>query len=220
MPDPATSTPPLYFKQLELGPLQNFVYLVGDPQTRQAAIIDPGWEVPTILRTLQEDGYQPAKVFVTHTHFDHVQGLEELLRTHDVPVHVHGAEAAQLPVEDGTLRPISGGETVSVGRVPLALIHTPGHTPGSTCLLVHGRLLSGDTLFIRGCGRCDLPGGDPSALYHSLSQTLHRLEDDTVLCPGHNYAPWPTMQLGEEKQHNPFLASSSLEGFLRMTGFA
>ena len=210
--------PALYLKQLELGPMQNFVYLVGDPATREAVVVDPGWEVPRILQTLQADGYHVTKVLVTHTHFDHVMGLEELLNAVDVPIYVHHTEATALHVQPSSVKPLAGGETVLVGQVPMTIIHTPGHTPGSQCLLVHGRLLSGDTLFIRGCGRCDLPGGDPATMYESLTKKLKPLDDATLLYPGHNYADAPSAPLREEKRANPFLSSPTLQDFLRLVG--
>ena len=214
------TAPACYLKQLELGPMQNFVYLIGDPQTREAAVVDPGWEIPTILRTAEADGYRLTKAFVTHHHFDHVMGLEDLLRTADLPVYVHRDDASHLPVPRSGLTPVSGGEEVRVGSVPVTLIHTPGHTEGSQCLLVGGRLLSGDTLFIGACGRCDLPGGDPEKLYDSLTKKLKALDDHTVLCPGHNYAEVPTIALGEEKRRNPFLGASTLHDFLHLVGAA
>lgn len=210
----------LYFKQLELGPMQNFIYLIGDSKTHEAAIVDPGWEVPQILRVAERDGYRLTKVFVTHHHFDHVMGLAELLRRVDVPIYVHRDDASQLQVERSSLKPVAGGEAVLVGEIPVTLLHTPGHTPGSQCLLVNGRLLSGDTLFIRACGRCDLPGGNPALLYESLSTTLRRLADETILCPGHHYAELPTARLGEEKVANPFLRATSLDEFLHLVGAA
>jgi len=209
---------PIYFKQLELGPMQNFVYLIGDPTTHEAAVVDPGWEVPTILNTLEQDGYRLTTAFVTHHHFDHVMGLEALLKTMDLPVYVHRDDAPQLDVSRSSLKPIAGGDTVTVGRIPVALIHTPGHTPGSQCLLINDRLLSGDTLFIGACGRCDLPGGDPAQLYESLAKKLKPLHDGTVLCPGHNYARVPTTSLGDEKRANPFLAAPTLHDFLHLVG--
>ena len=211
---------PVYFKQLELGPMQNFIYLIGDPATREAAVVDPGWEIPRVLRTAADDGYRIVKVFVTHHHFDHVMGLGELLRAVDVPVVVHRKDAPLVKGEPGSRKPVGGGETIPVGAIAVQLLHTPGHTPGSVCLLVDGRLLSGDTLFINGCGRCDLPGGDPRQLFESLSKTLKVLDDSTTLCPGHNYADTPTSRLGDEKRSNPFLAAPTQDDFLRLTGFA
>ena len=213
-----TEAPPLYVKQLELGPMQNFIYLIGDPATREAAVVDPGWEVPKILAAAEADGYRIRQVFLTHSHFDHVMGLGPLLAAADVPVYVHRDELPFLDFDRANLRPIDHGETVEVGRVPVQLIHTPGHTPGSQCLLVNGRLLSGDTLFVRACGRCDLPGGDPAKLYDSLHQTLKKLDDGTVVLPGHNYAPEPTSTIGDEKRDNPFMKIPTPQEFLRMVG--
>jgi len=212
-------TRPLYLKQLELGPMQNFIYLVGDPQTRKAAVVDPGWEVPRILETLKRDGYQLTQALVTHSHFDHVLGLADLLKEVDIPVFIHRAEATALDISASTVRPVDNGDVLEVGTVPVTLIHTPGHTPGSQCLLVDGNLLSGDTLFIRACGRCDLPGGDPKALFQSLSGTLKKLDDTTQLYPGHHYAEIPTSTMGQEKQTNPFLQPRTLEEFLGLVGF-
>ena len=214
------ATRPVYLRQLELGPMQNFIYLIGDPATRQAAVVDPGWEVPQILRAADQAGYRLTNAFVTHHHFDHVMGLGELLKAADIPVYVHRDDAPMLRDVRSSLKPVGGGEVIQVGHMPVTLIHTPGHTPGSQCLLVDGRLFSGDTLFIGACGRCDLPGGDPATLYESLSKQLRPLDDETILCPGHHYAPTPTARLGEEKRANPFLAASTLQDFLRLVGAA
>jgi glyoxylase-like metal-dependent hydrolase (beta-lactamase superfamily II) len=210
----------IYLKQLELGPMQNFIYLIGDPATREAAVVDPGWEVPTILETLRRDGYRLTRALVTHHHFDHVMGLEELLAAADVPVHVHRQDAPLLKIEPGSLKPMRGGESLAVGGLSVQLIHTPGHTPGSQCFLVDGRLFSGDTLFIRSCGRCDLPGGDPRQMFESFSKTLRALDERTGLYPGHNYADVPTSTLAAERRDNPFFAADTQDEFLRLTGFA
>ena len=209
---------PLYLKQLELGPMQNFIYLLGDPTTREAAVVDPGWEIPRLLDVLQQDGYRLTGVFVTHAHFDHVMGLGQLLNAADVPVYAHREEASALTVDPSNLKVMGDGDIVHVGSVPVTLMHTPGHTPGSQCFLVDGRLLSGDTLFIRACGRCDLPGGDPKQLFESLSGKLKKLDDQTVLYPGHNYAEVPTSTIADEKRRNPFLQLQTLEEFLHMVG--
>ena len=210
--------PAVSFKQLELGPMQNFIYLIGDPKTREAAVVDPGWEVPAILDAAAHDGYRLTKAVVTHHHFDHVMGLADLLQAVDMPVYAHKADAPMLSIAPSSVKPLSGGETVQVGGVPIAMIHTPGHTPGSQCLLVDGKLLSGDTLFIGACGRCDLPGGDARTLHQSLSTKLRVLPDETILYPGHNYAPVPSTPLGEEKRTNPFLAAETAQDFLRLVG--
>ena len=198
--------------------MQNFIYLLGDPATREAAVVDPGWEIPHVLDTLQQDGYRLTRVFITHAHFDHVMGLGQLLAAADVPVYAHREEAPSLTVEPSNLKVVGDGDVVQVGSVPVTLMHTPGHTPGSQCLLVDGRLLSGDTLFIRACGRCDLPGGDPKQLFESLSGKLKKLDDGTILYPGHNYAEVPTSTIADEKRRNPFLQLQTLEEFLRVVG--
>ena len=198
--------------------MQNFVYLVGDPQTREAAVVDPGWEVPKILAAAGQDGYRLTKAFVTHHHFDHVGGLPALLGALDLPVYVHREDAPLVHIKPSSLRVVSGGETIEVGRVPVAFIHTPGHTPGSQCVMVSGRLLTGDTLFIQACGRWDLPGGDPSKLYESLNLKLKALDEATAVLPGHNYAERPTSTIGEEKRTNPFMQAPSREAFLRAIG--
>ena len=198
--------------------MQNFIYLLGDPATREAAVVDPGWEIPHVLDTLQQDGYRLTRVFITHAHFDHVMGLGQLLAAADVPVYAHREEAPSLTVEPSNLKVVGDGDVVHVGTVPVTLMHTPGHTPGSQCLLVDGRLLSGDTLFIRACGRCDLPGGDPKQLFESLSGKLKKLDDGTILYPGHNYAEVPTSTIADEKRRNPFLQLQTLEEFLRVVG--
>lgn len=216
----------IYLKQMELGPMRNFIYLIGDPQSRDAAVVDPGWEVPAILEAAKWDGYRITGVFATHHHFDHVQGLGELLDAVDAPVYVHRDDAPEVGVAHSSLKPVAGGETVQIGRVAVTLIHTPGHTPGSQCLLVDpvttrgngvdGRLLSGDTLFIGSCGRCDLPGGDARQLYESLTKRLKPLDDRTLLYPGHHYAPPLHVELGEEKRTNPFLSAATWQEFRQL----
>ena len=210
---------PLYVQQMEVGLMQNFVYLLGDPATHEALIVDPGWEVDRILKMLAQDDYKPAKLFLTHSHFDHINGVEEVLERFDIPVYAQQEELEHLPPGwRGKVKALRGGDALSIGTVPSTVLHTPGHTPGSQCLLVNGRLLSGDTLFIGACGRCDFPDSDPRKLYDSLANRLRPLDDQTILCPGHNYAPVPTITLGEEKRANPFLSAATVNDFFRLVG--
>lgn len=213
MPDPS-----VYLKQLQLGPMQNFVYLLGDPATREAAVIDPGWEAPLILQTVRADGYTLTKAFVTHHHFDHTRALGELLAAVDLPVYVNRHDAPQLQLEPGSIKILDDGDRVEVGTIPVTAIHTPGHTPGSQCLLAMGRVFSGDTLFINAVGRWDLPGGDPAALHGSLMDKVAVLPDETVVCPGHDYADRPTSTILDQKRTNPFLQIPTVEEFLRKVG--
>jgi len=216
----------VYLKQMELGPMQNFVYLIGDPGTRDCIVVDPAWDIDTILDTVAEDGMRLGGVLVTHTHQDHVgghlfgfdiPGVEELLTKAPAKVHVHKAEREFLRGFGSDLVKVDGGDTLQVGRLTLTFIHTPGHTPGSQCFLVDGRLVSGDTLFIRSCGRTDLPGSDPKEMYYSLTRRLAALPDDTVVLPGHNYGGSSTT-IRDEKRLNPMMRFPSMSDFLRAMG--
>lgn len=203
---------PLYLKQLEVGLMQNFVYLLGDPATHEALIVDPGWEVDRILKLLAQDDYKPSKLFLTHSHFDHINGVEEVLERFDIPVYAQQDELAHLPPGwRGKVRGLRGGDELLIGQAPATVLHTPGHTPGSQCLLVDGKLVTGDTLFIGSCGRTDLPGGSPRQLHESLTKVLGRLSDDTLVYPGHNYAERPTSTIGDEKRQNVFMQPAQLK---------
>ncbi len=222
----------LYFKQIEIGPMQNFAYLIGDTATHEAIVIDAAWDIPKILLTAEQDGYTITQALVTHYHQDHlggdlfgthIQGVVELLEQVKAKVYIHKAESefltrlVGLSVSD--VVKVEGGDTTAVGDINVKFIHTPGHTPGSQCFLIENRLVAGDTLFINSCGRVDLPGSSPEDLYSSL-RTLSKLADETVLYPGHNYASQPFDTLGEQKQHNMYLhlSTKSRQEFLAAMG--
>ena len=207
----------LYLKQIELGPLQNFVYLIGCPETRETAVVDPGWDVPAILNAAARDEMKITKILITHTHFDHINGVEEMMKATDAQVIVHKKEMGAVPVEGPSVQGVEGGAKVSLGNLELSLLHTPGHTPGSVCMTVADNLIAGDTLFVGGCGRCDLPGGDPELMYKSLTR-LREMDDQLTLYPGHNYAPTPTSSLAKEKSYNPFLQAKGVDQFLSLVG--
>ncbi len=208
----------LYLRQMEIGPMANFVYLVGPAGSKEAVVVDPAWDVGAILNAAESDGRRIVGALVTHWHPDHTNGLDELVRRTDATVYIHRDDIPWLMEPVGNLKPVASGEELRLGDLTLTFLHTPGHTPGSQCFLARDRLLSGDTLFINACGRTDFPGGDPAQMYKSLSGTLARLDDRTVLFPGHNYADVPSTTLGDQKRDNPFLRCASLEGFLRMVG--
>ena len=222
---------PIYLRQLQVGPMQNFAYLVGDPVSREAAVVDAAWDIDEILNVAAADGMTITKALVTHFHPDHmgghfagmnIVGAAELVAKLPVKVHINKREAGFVNRVSGLsasdVVSVDGGDTVTVGDVPLTFLHTPGHTPGSQCFLVAGNLISGDTLFVGSCGRTDLPGSDPADMYHSLNQTLRNLPDDTVLYPGHNYADRSTSTIGHEKRRNVFMRFDSLDDFLRLVG--
>jgi glyoxylase-like metal-dependent hydrolase (beta-lactamase superfamily II) len=222
----------VFFKQLELGPMQNFVYFVGDPATRSLAVVDPAWEIEAILDEARRHDMEITHLLVTHFHPDHlggrmmgmsVQGAAELLaKGVKAKVYIHKEEAPYVhrvtDLSDSDLVKVEGGDVVNVGQVPVKFIHTPGHTPGSQCFLVGDALVSGDTLFIGACGRVDLPGSDPKKLYESLG-TLGNLPESTRLYPGHNYASATSSTIGEQKRRNPFMRFDSVDEFLAMMGY-
>jgi glyoxylase-like metal-dependent hydrolase (beta-lactamase superfamily II) len=119
-------------------------------------------------------------------------------------------------LEETDLKRVDDADKVRVGEIEIQFLHTPGHTPGSQCFLVDNRLVAGDTLFVQGCGRVDLPGGDPDAMYHTLTGKLAKLPTDTVLYPGHHYGPTPTSTIGDELQHNHYMRVRSLEDWRRL----
>jgi len=219
----------LYFKQLEMGPMQNFVYLIGSMESREVAVVDAAWEIDEILRVAAADDMEITHAFVTHTHPDHVggrfagveiEGVTELLGKSKAKVVVHKAEAEFLKsLSPSDLIKAESGDKIDVGGIEIQLLHTPGHTPGSQCFLVENRIVSGDTLFIGSCGRVDLPGSNPEQMYYSLTQKLMALPDETILFPGHNYADEPTSTIGQQKQRNPYFQFQSLKQFLGAMGY-
>ena len=222
--------PSLYFKQIEIGPMHNYVYLVGSTETREAAVVDAAWDIDEILRIAAQDEMEITHDLVTHTHPDHVgggfagiaiAGATELLDKCKAKVVVHKAEAEFIKgLSSSDMIKTDNGDKVDVGGLEITLMHTPGHTPGSQCFLVDDRVVSGDTLFIDACGRVDFPGGNPEQMYYSLTQKLMTLPDNMILFPGHNYAPLKHATLGEQKRTNPYLKFSSLKQFLAAMGYS
>jgi glyoxylase-like metal-dependent hydrolase (beta-lactamase superfamily II) len=209
----------------------NFIYLVGDRETGEAVVVDPAYDIPGILALLSDDNMRLTGALVTHYHPDHVggsmmgytiTGVEQLLASSPVPVHVQADEAHGVRRVTGAsssdLVEHTSGDIVSVGKIPIELIHTPGHTPGSQCFYVADRLVSGDTLFLEGCGRTDLPGGDPAALYESLTTKLAQVPDHALLFPGHLYSAEPSATMGETRRWNYVLAPRTQAEWLAMFG--
>lgn len=207
-----------YLRQLALGPAKNFVYLVGAADGPETAVVDPAWDVPAITQALAADSRRLSAVLLTHHHRDHTNGVLEVLSGHDVPVY---AQAAELPFLASlglgeALRPLEPGHRLAVGSAEVTCIHTPGHTPGSQCFLCRAGLLSGDTVFVGACGRCDLPGGDVERMYESLHQVLGALPSDVPLYPGHDYGDVQVSSLGRERERNPYLRATSKQDFVAL----
>ena len=211
--------------------MANFVYLIGDESTRECLVVDPAWDVRGIVDAASEDGYRITGALVTHYHPDHVggplfghsvQGLAELMALAPCKVHVNEHEAEGVRsltgLSETDLVKHSGGDVVKVGDVEVECLHTPGHTPGSQCFRCGGALVSGDTLFLQGCGRVDLPGGDSEEMYRTLTRRLSKLPSDLVLYPGHDYASQPHAPLGEVRRTNPILNVPDIGTWQRTMG--
>ena len=195
--------------------MENFVYLVGSKDTREVFVVDPAWQVDTILKAAKEEDLKIKGALISHYHFDHTNGIEELLESLNVPVYVNKKDMPYMPVSVDAIKGVDNGTKLKLGDVEIELVHTPGHTPGSQCFHVRDRLISGDTLFIGACGRTDLPGGDAKEMYATLTQRLMKFDDSTILCPGHNYAEKSTDTMGHQKKSNPYLMCDSMDNFLR-----
>ena len=237
-------TDELYFRQLlagrqvaiehpAAGQMANFMYLIGDPASRKALVVDPAWDVMSLLEVARQDDYEVVGALITHYHPDHVggdlwgvhvEGVNRLLEEHQVPLYVNKHEAEGLKVVTGVsesdMRKTEDGETLTLGQVEIRFLHTPGHTPGSQCFLLGDRLVAGDTLFVQGCGRVDLPGGDAEQMYYSLTQKLAKLPSQTVLYLGHHYGPSETSTIEQELQNNLYLRVRSLEDWRHLMGGA
>lgn len=236
----------LYFRQLLSGrdfarqdraahQMVNFVYLIGDRVTGDAVVVDPAYDVAELADIVAADGLRLTGALVTHYHPDHVggdfmgvhvQGIRELLALPGggVPVHVNGNEAWGVRRVTGCAEndmvQHGPGDTMMIGEIPITFLHTPGHTPGSQCFLLDhqhdARLISGDTLFLEGCGRVDLPGASPEQMYDSLNNVLGRLDGSTKVFPGHLYSAEPSGSLEDIRQHNYVYRFKTLEQFLTM----
>ena len=199
---------------LELGPMENFVYLIEDRASGRAAVVDPAWEVPEVLSLAEKQGVRITDILLTHSHHDHINGIEDVLSAYDAQLHLLKAEAqfwgSYLDIP--TLH--HGGDRIRLGETEIEVLHTPGHTPGSACYKIADQLITGDTLFVFGCGRCDMRGGNPEQMFHTLKDMERKLSDNTLILPGHNYAEKPTSTLAEQMEGNPFMHFDDLGRFV------
>lgn len=220
----------LIVEQIQLGPMENFVYIVGSTETREVALVDPAWDIDALLNLLDEKDYKLTAALVTHYHPDHIggsfsgnaiSGLAELMEQRPVKVYAHKSEADGVRkvtgISESDIVKVDSGDTLRLGEIEVEFLHTPGHTPGSQCFRIKNTLVSGDTLFIQGCGRVDLPGSNVEDMYHSLKK-LAALPDDTLLLPGHHYSTAPNATMGETKAHNPYLRIDDLATWRNIMG--
>ena len=188
----------MIIKQLEIGYMDNFCYIVGCEKTRKALVIDPGRDVDRIVSAAEKQGLEIETIVNTHGHGDHTAGNAELKSLTGAKIIIHALDAAGYPTADVLLE---DEKILQLGEITFDVIHTPGHTPGGICLHAQGNLFTGDTLFVGDSGRTDLPGGDRPTLGKSIRR-LMQLPDDTIIWPGHNYGPTPTSTIGWEKRNN------------------
>jgi len=191
-------------KQFKLGPMDNFSYLVWDEETLDAAVIDPAWQPEKLAAFLKAEGLKLRAVLLTHAHPDHVNAVNFFTAGDpELPVHLHEADHFMLETAPKTLKAAVNGEKIEAGALKLLVLHTPGHTPGSVCYQAGDAVFTGDTLFIGECGRVDLPGSSPEALYDSFVK-LAGLPDGAVVFPGHSYNG-DTSTFGVQKEYNLYL---------------
>jgi glyoxylase-like metal-dependent hydrolase (beta-lactamase superfamily II) len=206
--------PNVIFKQMEIGPMENFQYFIGDERTKEIAVVDPSWDVDYLCGEAKKNGYKITAVFLTHGHPDHTNGVAQMVKRHPVPVYISKHELGILKPRVKNLIEVNDREKLKTGNIEWECFHTPGHSPGCQLFKHDDILIAGDTLFIDGCGRCDLPGSDPKRMYYSLYDVVMKMPDSTMIYPGHNYGPAPFATLASQKKTNPYLTCKSMEEFL------
>jgi glyoxylase-like metal-dependent hydrolase (beta-lactamase superfamily II) len=201
--------------QTEVGLLSNFNMLIGS--SGKCAVVDPAFEVARLLREAEARGWKVVAVLLTHTHHDHTDGAEEMVQKTGAKLYVGAGEVENAKRAAPTAEPVGlvGGEKIAIGDATIETIATPGHTVAGISYLVDGNVMTGDTLFIGGCGRTDFPGGDPRILFRSL-QRLAALPEETRVYPGHDYGATPTSTIGWEKSSNPYLRAKSEDEFVAL----
>ncbi|MDX1596257.1 MAG: MBL fold metallo-hydrolase [Nitrosopumilaceae archaeon] len=198
--------------QVQVGNMQNFTYVVEDEETSEAIVIDPSWDLDTIEEIVTRNNLTVKYIVNTHHHFDHTLGNEALSQSLNAKIIQHENSELKHDVS------VKDGDVIEFGQSKLSVIHTPGHSKDSMCLVGDGKIFSGDTLFVGNCGRVDLPGGSAKELYHSLFDILYSLDDNLELYPGHNYGPKPVSSIGNEKRTNLIMQKRSEQEFLQMMG--
>jgi glyoxylase-like metal-dependent hydrolase (beta-lactamase superfamily II) len=195
--------------QIPVGQMANFTYIIADEETDEAAVIDPSWDLDDVFKALKKNGWKAKYVINTHSHFDHVLGNEQVAAVTGAKIVQH--ENSKLTKDIS----VSDGDTIEVGSIKLRVLHTPGHSKDSICLVLGDELVfTGDTLFVGNCGRTDLPGSDPAEMYDSLFDRVGKLDEKLVVYPGHNYGSTPTSTIGKEKKTNYVLQPRSKQDFL------
>ena len=206
-------------KTFDIGPMQNLIYVITDNDTKESAIVDPAWDMTEIYEYLKNNNLVLKKILLTHSHNDHVNAVDEVLDKFDTQIHINKKEKVFWAKDYDNFSINYGGDIIYLGKTQIKSLHTPGHTPGSTCYHIGSNLIAGDTLFVFGCGRCDLHGGNPEEMYHTLKDIKNNLDSETIILPGHNYSIKKQSSLKEEINGNPFMHFNKVDKFIeyRMT---
>lgn len=205
-------------KQIRLAKMATFCYLIGDRASRTCALIDPAFDTDRILEKTRENNLRVTHIINTHAHSDHTAGNEAIKSATGAKIFIHKLDAERLQAFlNKTFSRVLGGkgspkpdvllkdnDVVKIGESRLKVLHTPGHTPGGICLYTQGHVFTGDTLFVGAVGRTDLPGGSMKTLLASIQKKIYTLPADTIVWPGHDYGPFPSSTVGQEKDNNPF----------------
>ena len=200
--------------QLALGAMDNFVYVIEDDVSKSCAIVDPAWDVTAIIECIQSRDLELVYILLTHGHFDHTDGLADCLAYKEVPVYMSKQELPKLIPNQQNLIFTNDKDVIPFGSNRIKSMHTPGHSPGGQCFHIDDHLITGDTLFINGCGRCDLGGSSIDDMYESLER-IKSLPDDTLIYPGHHYDDKPIDTLINQKKTNRFLLCQNKDEFIR-----
>ncbi len=208
------SDPAFIVHAMELGPMENFVYLIEDVASRRCAVVDPAWEVGQIVARASQHNLDITDILLTHSHHDHINGIEGLLNQANAEVHLLKPEYEfwQHELDKPSLH--HGGDELTLGETTIKILHTPGHTPGSACYQLGNEIITGDTLFVFGCGRCDLSGGNPEDMFVTLKNMKERLPQDMLIHPGHNYSVKETCTLADQVDGNPFMHYDDTDAFV------
>lgn len=231
----------LYFRQLlagrdfaqhdpSAGQMENFVYLIGDKEKGECIVVDAAWDIAGIIAIAAKDHMKIIGALATHYHPDHVgghifgmniEGLKELMAQNPCPIHAHRLEKEGIikvtHLSSSDIVAHDSGDIVSAGDISIELLHTPGHTPGSMCFRLKNALISGDTLFLNGCGRVDLPGGDVNEMHKTIQDRLKTIDNNTIVYPGHAYGGEHD-SMGHIREHNPVFSFLDIKSFKRRFG--
>jgi hydroxyacylglutathione hydrolase len=198
--------------QLEVGNMQNFTYILEDEDNGEAVILDPSWNLDEIQQIITRNDLKVKYIVNTHHHFDHTLGNEAMKKFTNAQIIQHESSSLDHDVT------VSDGQIIKFGNSELKVIHTPGHSKDSICLIGDGKIFTGDTLFVGNCGRVDLPGGSAKELYHSLIDILSNLDDELIIYSGHNYGSSHQSTIGQEKKTNFVMQKRTEEEFVNMMG--